>query len=188
MQFIANGTTGTHWCLCPAHTAQRLGMHLGQVSSPLQRIHTYTHTQNCECQIDLNACFCEHRDRAHSTQDRGANWQLSCCEETVLTVPVSTVLLSGPILSILRENSSFHQNEAGFVYSFPWGHVTSHLYEASRMEAFPGGIHGPRVLTLAVGRFPLLTLAFPFKSTMCAAVCHWLLSSRLHCVRIGVNY
>ncbi len=51
-----------------------------------------------------------------------------------------------------------------FRCNIPLRSVTSHLYAASRREAFPGGIHGSRVLILVVGRmFPLLTLAFTFK-------------------------
>lgn len=42
-------------------------------------------------------------------------------------------------------------------------HLTSHLYEVSRVETLPGGIHGTLVFTLAVGRKPLLGLTWSIK-------------------------
>lgn len=81
----------------------------------------------------------------------------------------------------------------GFGCTSPLNCVTSHLYDVSRTEAFPGGIHGTRVLTLAVGwRSALSTLVFPLKHT-CAATCHrhplgLHAASELHHMRTGVDF
>lgn len=54
------------------------------------------------------------------------------------------------------------------------GCITSHLYEESRIEAFPGGNHGTRVCTLAIGRrFTLSVLVFSYKTQDTSSVlCH----------------
>lgn len=98
--------------------------------------------------------------------NRNAEWE--CSGSTSGSGGVISRWCVGPLVQItfsVTLHEFFHNGLRG---NFPLRCVTSHLYEASRMEAFPGGIHGTRALTMAVGRrFPLSTLVFPFKTQVC---------------------
>lgn len=68
--------------------------------------------------------------------------------------------------------------------------LTSHLYEASRVETLPGGIHGTLVFTLAVGCKPLFVLTWNIKDIEGARWVLWNFGCFLCCTLlwICVNY
>lgn len=60
-------------------------------------------------------------------------------------------------------------------------HLTSHLYDPSRVDVLPGGIHGTLVLTLAVGRKQPFTLTCNDKSKWHVLIIWTWLDTKLWC-------